>query len=303
MDDRLGAFKAILFGIADAATFLLTTPAGIALGLSFLLVAACARLWTGLSDRRLAGLAAGETFGLRAAAGAALREIVAMIARAAGALPTLIGVAVLLVLVSGVADSIRAVDEFAAGQRRIAELNVTVRNLERRYRAVEARIDDLREGRILATLSFFDYRDPKAPPKSQSIDLPGKELFIDALVCNFDYSAIAAGRSVNLAIPFKVFTDSVPEAEGVPLAMLDEAGIPYIYRRSPGEVYGIGPEAYSARVSELVAAMRSDEAARKEGIVRSLYGDAVHRAARKGEAFTVWVEQSGGLTIKDDSSF
>jgi hypothetical protein len=37
--------------------------------------------------------------------------------------------------------------------------------------------------------------------------------------------------------------------------------------------------------------------------VRSLYGDAVHRAARKGDSFTVWVEQSGGLSVKDSTSF
>jgi hypothetical protein len=39
------------------------------------------------------------------------------------------------------------------------------------------------------------------------------------------------------------------------------------------------------------------------GIVRSLYGDAVHRVAKKGDVFTVWVEQSGGLTVKDPAAF
>jgi hypothetical protein len=49
--------------------------------------------------------------------------------------------------------------------------------------------------------------------------------------------------------------------------------------------------------------MRTDEAARGAGIVRSLYGDAVHRGVKKGDSFIVWVEQTGGLSVKDPTSF
>jgi hypothetical protein len=303
MGDTSGDFKAILYAVSDAATFLFTKPAGIAVLGAVLLVAALARLWTVLSDRRLATKAAGEDFGPAAASATALREIASMGVKAAGALPAIMGLAAALVLLVGVSDATRKMDEYVAGQKRIAELSATVRNIERRYKAVEARIDDLRDGRILATLSFFDYKDPKAAPRTQSVELAGKELFIDAVVCNFDYSEIAAGREVNLAIPFKVFSDEVPEARGIALAILDESGLPYMYRRSADELYGISPQAYAESLSSLMADMRTDESSRKAGIVRSLYGDAVHRSVKKGESFDVWVEQSGGLSIKDPSSF
>jgi hypothetical protein len=84
---------------------------------------------------------------------------------------------------------------------------------------------------------------------------------------------------------------------------MDEHGVPLMYRRSGEELYGIGSEAYDARLAELMAALRTDEAARGAGIVRSLYGDAVHRGVKKGDSFIVWVEQSGGITIKDGASF
>jgi hypothetical protein len=303
MDDRLGAFKAVLYAISDAAVFLFTTPRGLVILGAALLLAAGARLWTVLSDRALAHRAAGEAFGPAAATGAALRELAGMGVKAAGALPAIVGIAAALVLLTSLSDATRKIDDYVAGQKRITELSSTLRNLERRYKAVEVRIDDVAEGRIKATLSFFDYKDPKASAKTQAVDLAGKELFIDAIVCNFDYSAISGGSAVNLAIPYRIFSDELPEAQGIALSILDDAGLPLMYGRAPDQIYGIAPEVYSRRLGELMQSMRTDEAARGEGIVRSLYGDAVHRAAKKGESFVVWVEQSGGLSIKDPASF
>jgi hypothetical protein len=303
MEDKLGALKSILYGISDAAVFLFTKPLGLAIFGAVLLLAAGARLWTVVSDRALAHRAAGEEFGRAAAAGAALRELASLGVKAAGALPALVGIAAILIGVISLSEATRRVDDFVAGQKRIAELSATVRNLQRRYKAVEVRVEDAKDGRIKAELSFYDYKDPKAKPRTQSIEVPGKELFIDAIVCNFDYSAIASGSAVNLAIPYRIFSDELPESQGVSLSILDESGKPLMYHRSADQIYGISSEAYEARLGELMESMRSDEAARGAGIVRSLYGDAVHKAARKGESFDVWVEQTGGLSIKDASSF
>jgi hypothetical protein len=44
------------------------------------------------------------------------------------------------------------------------------------------------------------------------------------------------------------------------------------------------------------------ETARKEG-VRSAYGNAVHKRVREGQVITVWVEQTGGLVIKETEDF
>jgi hypothetical protein len=303
MDDKLGAFKAILYAISDAAVFLFTTPTGLLVLGAVLLLAAGARLWSALSDRALAHKAAGEAFGPVAATGTALRELAGMGVKAAAALPTNAGIAAAHVLLVGMSDASRKMDDYIAGRKRIAELSATVRNLERRYKAVEVAVDDVKDGRIKATLSFFDYKDPKSPAKTQSVDIVGKELFIDAIVCNFDYSEISAGEKVNLAIPFKVFSDELPEAQGIALSILDDSGVPLMYGRPSDQVYGIAPEAYRARLAELMESMRTDEAARSAGIVRSLYGDAVHRAAKRGESFVIWVEQSGGLSVKESAAF
>ncbi len=303
MDDKIGAFKTILYALSDAVVFVFTKPLGMAILASVLLLAAGTRLWTAVSDRRLATKAAGEDFGWASALGTALRELTGLGVKAAGSLPVLAGIGAALILLIGVADATHAVDDYIAGRKRVAELTLTVRNLERRYKAVEARIDDVKDGRIKASLAFFNYRNPSAPARTQSIDIAGKELFIDAIVCNFDYSEISAGRAVNLSIPFKVFSDEVSEADGIVLSLLDEKGVPLMYRRSADELYGIGSEAFNTRLAELMDSLRNDEAARGAGIVRSLYGDAVHRGVKKGDSFVVWVEQSGGLSVKDAVSF
>ncbi len=303
MDDRLNALRSILFAVSDAAVFVFTKPLGLLILGAALLLAAGTKLWTVLSDRRLAAKAAGESFGMGAASGTALRELLGMGVKAAGALPALAGIGAALVLLVGVADATRAVNDYIAGRKRVAELTATVRNLDRRYKAVEAKIDEAKDGRIRATLSFFDYANPQAAEKTQSIDIAGKELFIDAIVCNFDYSEISAGKSINLAIPFKVFSDEVPESDGIALSIFDDKGVPLIYRRSADELYGISPEDYDARLSELMVSLRTDSSARSAGIVRSLYGDAVHRGVKTGDAFTLWVEQSGGISVKDPVSF
>ena len=206
-------------------------------------------------------------------------------------------------ILMGVAESSRRLDDYLAGRARIAELTATVRNLERRYRAVDVAIRDASGGYIEAELSYYDSRSPNAPSRKQGVRLRGRELFVDAIVCNFDYSEISAGKAVNLAIPYRAFTDEVPQSEGVSLDLSDEEGVPLMYRRSPSEVYGIEPGAYDARLAELLGILKSDQAARGAGIVRSLYGNAVHRVARTGDSFTIWVEQTGGLSVKDAKSF
>jgi hypothetical protein len=300
---KADAFKTMLYALSDAAAFLFTTSAGIAILAAALMLGAVLRLWSALSSGRLMAEAAGEDFGAGHAIGIALRELGGMGIKAAGALPALVGIAAVLAAVIGLADATRKIDEYVEGQKRIAELTATIRNLDREYKVVEARVDDLADGRIKATLSFFDKPGSEVAARTQAVDLAGKELYIDAIVCNFDYSEIAAGRKVNLCVPYKVFSDQVAEADGVLLSATDENGIPLIYRRDPGEVYGIAGDAFVSRRGELMEILRSDQAAKGAGIVRSVQGNAAHKAVKKGEAFTVWIEQSGGLRVKEASAF
>lgn len=303
MRDAIGTLKPLLYGLADALAFLFGTGPGLAIVAALLTLAAGLRVGRAISGRRLAAKAAGERLGRGRAFLLALREIASLCLGAAASLPALAALAATSLVVVALADSSRRLDEFLEGRRRVAELTATVRNLERRYRAIDVEVLAAAPGRIRAELSFYDYRSPLAPARKQSVELPGRELFVDAIVCNFDFSEIAAGRAVNLAIPYRAFTDELPQAEGVELGLLDERGVPLVYRRPPEGVYGLSAAAYDERLTELAGILRSDEAARGAGIVRSLYGNAVHRAVRPGDRFSIWIEQSGGLVVKDERAF
>ena len=67
----------------------------------------------------------------------------------------------------------------------------------------------------------------------------------------------------------------------------------------PEKVYSLSVN----RLGEIAVLLRDEKAARGAGVVRSLYGAALHRPVRRGDRFTIWAEQTGGLTIKDASAF
>lgn len=297
------SLKGPLFAAADAVSFLLTRPAGWAILGGILALGFALRASGALRDRFLACEASGRRMGAGQAFGVLLRELYGSLAGAVAVLPTVAVVLVGSVLLVGVSDSVRRLDEIAENRARISELSAVVRNLERRYRVADVRVlsADGRTARL--ALAFYDSRTPGKPVRTQEAAIEGSEVFVDALVLDFAYSEIESGRRVNLALPYRVYGNLQAPAEGQELALLDERGVPLLYRRAEAEIYGIDPEAYDARLEELMGLLEDERARRRAGVVRSLFGAAVRRRVRAGDAFTIWIEQTGGLTIKGDGGF
>lgn len=298
--DRL---KEPLFAAADAVSFLLTRPTGWVILGGILAVGFVLRASSALRDRFLACEASGRRMGAGQAIGILLKELYGSLASFAAVLPTVAAVLVGSVLLVGVSDSIRTLDRISANRTRISELSAVVRNLERRYRVADVRVlsADGRTARL--ALAFYDSRTPGRPIRTQETEIEGSEVFVDALVLDFAYSEIESGRRVNLALPYRVYGNLQAPADGRELALLDEQGVPLLYRRSEAEIYGIDPQAYDSRLEELMVLLEDEGARRREGILRSIFGAAVRRKIWTGDTFTIWVEQTGGLTIKGDSGF
>ncbi|HOX47570.1 MAG TPA: hypothetical protein PLG14_00180 [Spirochaetales bacterium] len=303
MNDQLDAFKPLLYGLADASAFLFTTVPGLLLLGGLVLAAAVASVAKALSERRLLAAAAGRNLRAGEAAGIALSRLAAFAAELFTRLPLLAGLAVVLVLASAAAGSLKGLDEYVANRERIAELQAAVRNLDRRQRVADVAILESGDGRFTAEFSFYEGGRARPREASQRVELTGRELYVDAVVCNFAYSEITEGRAVNLALPYRAFSEAVPAAEGEALDLLDSGGVPLMYRLPPEEIYGLEPDRYAERLGEIAALLRDEKAARGAGVVRSLYGAALHRPVRRGDRFTIWAEQTGGLTIKDASAF
>ncbi len=295
--------KSLLFAAADAAAFLLTKPLGLAALGTFLLLGFALRLSSAVRERSLACEAAGRRLGAGQALGVVLREFYTGLVSLVAVLPSAAALLLGAVLLVGVADSIRRMDEIAANRQRISELSAVVRNLERRYKVAEVHVLEADGKTARISLGFYDSRSPGKPSRTQEVTIRGSEVFVDALVVDFAYSEIESGRRVNLVLPYRVFGDRQPASEGEPLAVLDGEGVPLLYRRSETEIYGLDPARYDERLEELMDILADEEARRREGIVRSVFGAAARRRVSAGDTFTIWSEQTGGLTIKGESGF
>ncbi len=296
-------FKKILFAYADAVRFLFTTKPGIfavfILAVGFFLF----RVWSAARARALACEAADAKMSVGEALAILGKELYDMVLGVVAGLPAVVAVVAISGTVFAVSDSLKSIDEMRLNAARISELSTVVRNLEKRQKVADVLITSVDGEATDMRLSYFDASSAEKSVSEQSVSVAGTDIYFDAIVCNFDYAEIASGRKVNLAIPYRVFSDKTAQENGVVLGVRDSKGIPYMYIREAGNIYGIAPEAFNSRLSELIAILNDDGRARREGIVRSVYGSAVHRRVKAGDRFSIWVEQSGGIVIKNAREF
>ncbi len=69
-------------------------------------------------------------------------------------------------------------------------------------------------------------------------------------------------------------------------------------------LYGLDIDTYNERMKEILVYMNDKEKAREAGI-RSFYSTAPNfvKALRKGQTFIIWIEQTGGLVIKQEEDW
>ncbi|MBL8966072.1 MAG: hypothetical protein JNG85_03625, partial [Spirochaetaceae bacterium] len=207
MNDTLAALKPLLYGLADASAFLFATGPGLALLGGILTVAALSSALRAVAERRLLAKAAGRELGRLEAFRVAGGRLGATALEALSRLPLLAGLALVLLFAAAGADTLRRLDEYVANRERIAELQATVRNLERRHKVADVAVLEAGGGRFVAEFSYYEGGRARPLAVPQRIELRGAELFVDAVVCNFAYSEIAEGRARNLALPYRAFSD------------------------------------------------------------------------------------------------
>lgn len=214
-------------------------------------------------------------------------------------LPALALVALVGISVISINETIQRLEQSTAARERIQELQTVLKNLQRSVKVADIRILSTQGDITKMQIDFYDPAQSSVPREQRELSIPGTDIYFDTIVLNFDYSEIAAGRRVNIAIPYRIFSNKVAQLDGIPLNAVDGEGIPYIFNRAEDDVYGISPDAYRERLQELLDLIKTEESARSAGIVRSVYGSAVHKRVSPGDRLEVRIEQSGGLTVKD----
>ena len=218
--------------------------------------------------------------------------------------PIVLAVVIFLIFVVGLSSGIETMDQFVQNQEKIRELKSLLKQLDQRYKVAEIEIDeyDVYTDKTTLNLKFYDYAKQGFSNDIQKISIEGNDIYFDAVVLNFEYSEISSGQSTNIVLPYRLFSNKVPQEKGISLNLQDENGIPLIFKRNDKEIYGMESGKYTKRVQEIMSYITDEQKARKAGI-RSVFGNAVHKKVRKGDRLTVWVEQTGGLVIKKAAQF
>ena len=289
--------------VSKTLLWIFTTHSGLSCLAGGLLLLFFIRFFKSLRDRSLLLAAANKKSGLFSATSVLLDELVSIGVWVAANVPMLIAVVAILSIVVALSGTVAKVDEYLNLQQKIREYSLVLKNLERRYKV--ARVECIKQENNVTTLSIIYYDQNGKPVKGnqQRIEIRGADIYIDALVVNFAYSGIESGEKRNLAVPYRVFSEKVAQKEGIPLRIAESGIVPFVYERAEHQIIGMDKSVFDARLTELLSVARDAERAREAGLVRSIYGNAVHRTMTPGDAFFIWTEQSGGLTIKEESVF
>ncbi len=213
--------------------------------------------------------------------------------------PVVLAVVIFLVFVVGMSKGIESMDNYMKNQQKIKELKSILKQLDQRYKVAE--IDILDYNRLTEQtkmrIRFYDYAQQGFSEQTQDIEILGNDIYFDAIVLNFEYSEIASGSAKNIVLPYRVFSNKVPQGKGIALKLQDKNGVPLIFKRKESDIYIVEPDVYTERIQEIMSYITDKKKARAAGI-RSIYGNAVHKTVRKGDKLIIWVEQTGGLVIK-----
>lgn len=305
--DFLEQLNWFLEPIADLVLYLFTTKIGFIFLLLILILTSLFSIYNALKERKLAYMAI-KTYSSRVPFFEKLYIIGNVISRITikiiSNVPVFLMVFIFLFMIVGLSKGISGINKYVANQERIKELKSILKQLDQRYKVAEIEVINYSyvSDESQLKIKFYDYAKQGFVNADQDITIKGKDIYFDAVVLNFDYSEISEGNKINLALPYRIFSEEVPQEEGIRLSLTDENGIPLVYKRTEDEIYGMAHEKYDERVKEIMQYITDKDKAREAGI-RSIYGNAVHKKVRKGDKIAIWVEQTGGLVIKNVKDF
>ena len=214
-------------------------------------------------------------------------------------LPKLFIVLTVLIGLNSLFLSVTNITKTFDNYKRIQELNITIKNLSNS------------ESFARVTLINEISRGGKAPIKTykvdvlntdgdvistQSFQLEGEEIVIDSININFDYSRIGNGEKINIAYPYRVYSELVPPSKAKPLTcMYNEENIPVIYMLDKDEILGLSEDVYYSRLKEVFDIIKSEDLSRENGIKSSI-GNALHFVMKVNDVIDINIEGTGGIS-------
>jgi len=189
----------------------------------------------------------------------------------------------------------------AEKQRVIAELG---KKLDRTWSSelmadvrVNALVTDPRTGQRVMDLTFIQYQPgTETAALQKDLLLPGEELYIDALVIQFERKFIEEGdalRGKSLLLFRRAFGDKQKPAEGTPLFRTG-SGDPPIPERIQVDAQ---PSEFERQLWTDFWKLANDPTKAREAGVRIAQGEAPHVKAAQGQVYKLTLRASGGLEM------
>ncbi len=215
-------------------------------------------------------------------------------------LPRILVVLVILFGLNLILSITGELTQFVDNQKKIEELSLVVKNLSRSDTIASFTINEKRSytNQKKEMFVIFKVLSPDGDVVStQNLEVDGDEIWIDFINLNFEYSVIESGKMMNIAYPYRVYSENLASSDAVPLTcVFNNENIPVLYLLKDSDIYGISPDDYFKRLQELFAIVNDPKACRETGI-RSFQGNALHVRPEKGETYTIRVEGNGGLSL------
>jgi hypothetical protein len=164
------------------------------------------------------------------------------------------------------------------------------------FEVVEQRKDD--NGAVVNKIRFMEFLDSDEPTSFtlvREFELPGREVYIDAVLVQYDNDAVRLGKARNFAVFRRAFTNMVSPDDGVPLY---DVTLRQTRSRALQKVEMTQKSDADAFVERLVSYMANPALARADK-VRLIEGEAKYVAPRPGFAYTIVQRANGGLMIEE----
>jgi len=294
--------------ISELILFLFTTKTGIILLLILIIISIYLVVYNRIRERKLLNEAATDTnklpwqdfwFILTDELGKIVAKIIANFT-------VLLVVLFLMLAIVGLSATFTSVDTFISNRQNIKQLSSALKNLNQSYKVAKVEILDynLRLDSTTLEVSFYDYAKNGFVPKKQKVKLAGHNIYFVTYVMNFEYTEIENGKNINIAIPYLIYSNKMTQKDGIKLLYQDKNGVPFAFHRDSDDLYGIDLNTYNEKMQEIVSYMNDAKLAKKAGI-RSMFDSSPHyvKALNKGQVFYIWIEQTGGLVIKQEENW
>lgn len=219
-------------------------------------------------------------------------------------IPKILLVVVVLIGLNSLIVSVTGVTKVVDNMKHIKELNTAVKNLSDSdsYTRITM-LDEVSSGDLPIKKYKIEILSDKGDTiSSQEVQLRGKQIALDSINVNFDYSEIAEGAHYNIAYPYRVYSEVIPATSATELTCVyNDEEIPVMYSLENKDIIGMTEDSYYSSLKEIFEIIK-DDAASKENGIRSTVGNLAHKEMKKGDIIDINIEGTGAITVKKHNS-